>query len=135
MSKLIGILIIALFLFCGYHLVMYYDKVQNEKEDEGKQAVAARQVGDRLPGIPTPELRTSLGAAEREGGAALGRWLKAHGDDIRDPRKAWIELDYCVLIARDNPAEARRIFADVKARTPASSPVWPRIKELSKTYE
>ena len=31
-------------------------------------------------------------------------------------RRAWIELDYCVLIARSNPAEARKIFAEVKER-------------------
>jgi hypothetical protein len=53
----------------------------------------------------------------------------------RNPSKAWIELDYCTLIAREDPAEARRLFAAVKERTPASSPVWDRVKKLEKTYE
>jgi hypothetical protein len=135
MTKIIGILIIVLILFGVYHLVMYYDKVQNEKESDEKQAAAARVVGDSLPGMPTRQLENSLRAAEKEGAAAMGRWLKAYGANVQDPRRAWIELDYCVLIARDSPAEARRIFAEVKQRIPPSSPMWPRIKELSKTYE
>ena len=135
MTKFIGILIIALFLFGVYHLVMYYDKIQNEKESEQKQAAANRLVGSSLPGMPTRQLEESLRAAEQQGAAGLGRWLKAYGADVQDPRKAWIELDYCVLLARDNPAEAKRIFAEVKQRTPPSSRIWPRIKELSKTYE
>ncbi len=134
MTKFIGIFIIVLILFGVYHLVMYYDKVQNEKESEQKQA-ATRPDGSSLPGMPTPQLETSLQAAEQQGAAGLGRWLKAYGANVQDPRKAWIELDYCVLIARDNPAEAKRIFAEVKQRTPPSSPLWPRLKELSKTYE
>jgi hypothetical protein len=134
MSKFIGILIIVLILFGVYHLVMYYDKVQNQKESEQKQA-ATRPDGGSLPGMPTYQLETSLRAAEQEGAAGLGRWLKAYGANVQDPRRAWIELDYCVMVARDNPAEARRIFAEVKQRTPPSSPLWPRIKELSKTYE
>jgi hypothetical protein len=54
---------------------------------------------------------------------------------VQDPRKAWIELDYCIAVAREDPAEAKRAFASVKNRTPQSSPVWPRIKQLEKTYE
>jgi hypothetical protein len=134
MSKFIGIFIVVLFLFGVYHLVMYYDKVQNEKESEQKQAAIHRD-GSSMPGMPTYQLEVSLQAAMHEGAAGLGRWLKAYGANVQDPRRGWIELDYCVLIARDNPAEARRVFAEVKQRTPASSPLWPRIKELSKTYE
>jgi hypothetical protein len=135
MTKIIGMVIVVLFLFGVYHLVMYYDQVKNQKEDEVKKAVSAQVLGESLPGLPTSQLGNSLRAAEKEGAAGLGRWLKAYGESVRDPRKAWIELDYCVLLARESPAEARRIFAEVKARTPPTSPVWPRIKQLSKTYE
>jgi type II secretory pathway pseudopilin PulG len=135
MTKFIGIVVIVLFLFGVYHIVMYYDKIQNEKESDAKQAAATRVDGYSLRGMPTPQLEKSLRAAEQQGAAGLGRWLKAYGADVEDPRKAWIELDYCVLVARDSPAEAKRIFAEVKARTAPSSPLWPRIKELSKTYE
>jgi len=54
---------------------------------------------------------------------------------VEDPRKAWIELDFCVAVAREDPAEARRVFAAVKERIGPASPVWPRMKELEKTYE
>jgi hypothetical protein len=54
---------------------------------------------------------------------------------IQDPRKAWIELDYCVVLARENPKEARRIFDQVKQRIRPDSPVYPRIKQLEPTFE
>ena len=134
MTKLIAILIIALLLFGAYELVLYYDKIQNEKEGEQKQAVAARLVGDSLPGMPY-QLEASLRNAEQNGAAGLANWLKTYGSRTDDPRKAWIELDYCVLLARDNPAEAKRIFGEVKQRTAPTSPLWPRIRDLAKTYE
>ena len=81
------------------------------------------------------QLQASLQAAQKQGASALRGWLKSYAKIVQDPRKAWIELDYCVLIAREDPAEAKRIFAGVKERTPATSPVFPRIKQLEKTYE
>ena len=39
------------------------------------------------------------------------------------------------MITRDNPQEAKRIFDEVKDRTPPTSPVWPRIHELEKSYQ
>ncbi len=135
MTKIIAVFIIALFLFGVYHLVLYYDKVQNEKEADQQAARFKPKGGDQLPGMPY-QLESSLQAAEQNGATGLGNWLKVYGPKIEDPRKAWIELDYCVLLARDNPAEARRIFGEVKQRTPPSSPLLgPRIKELAKTYE
>ena len=75
-----------------------------------------------------------LRTAEAQGASGLKNWLKAYGHLVKDPRKAWIELDYCLMITRSDPAEAKRIFAEVKQRTPPSSPVWPRINEMEKTY-
>jgi hypothetical protein len=135
MTKLIAALIVAVFLFAFYHIVMYYEKVKDEKEDEAKKAAAAQVIGQSLHGMPTYQLEATLHRAEAEGAAGLGRWLKAYGDKVKDPRRAWIQLDYCVLLARDNLPEAKRLFREVKQRTAPSSPVWPRIQELSKTYE
>ena len=56
-------------------------------------------------------------------------------EQVEDPRKAWIELDYCVAVAREDTSEAKRVFKEVKERTPTSSPVWPRIQQLEKTYQ
>ena len=99
-----------------------------------KQAAVAAVAGESLQGLPYG-LEQSLRAAQGQGAAGLRNWLKAYGQSVQDPRKAWIELDYCVLIAREDPAEAKRVFAGVKERTPATSPIFPRIKQLEKTYQ
>jgi hypothetical protein len=88
-----------------------------------------------MPGQNPTQLEATLRAAQSQGAEALKNWLKTYGRAVQDPRKAWIELDYCTMISREDPNEAKRIFAEVKNRTPPSSPVWPRIQKLEKTYE
>ena len=90
--------------------------------------------GNQLPGLP-PALEQDLQSAEQHGAAALREFLAAHGKKIKDPRLAWIELDYVVLAGESNPAEARLVFAKVKGRLDSSSPVYHRVKQLEKTYE
>ena len=138
MTKVIAAVILILVLWGGWKLFFYWESVKNEQETQKKQAVAAQTMGDALPGIPPQNggaLENSLRKARGEGTAAMSAWLKAYGNLVQDPRKAWIELDYCLMLARQDPSEARRIFASVKKRTPQNSPVWPRIKELEKTFE
>ena len=132
MTKLISVLIVIAVLFVGWHVFTYWQQVKNEEESSRKQA--ASFVPQQLPGLPY-QLEQSLDAAQKQGVTGLANWLKAYGAMVQDPRKAWIELDYCALLGRDNVAEAKRVFAAVKARTPHSSPVWPRIQQLAKTYE
>jgi len=134
MTKLITILIIVAALFGVWELFFYWERVKNEAESQKKQSAAAVVVGEQLSGVPYP-LESSLATARSQGAVGLRNWLKVYGSKIQDPRKAWIELDYCVLISRADPSEARRVFAEVKNRTPESSPVWPRIKQLEKTYQ
>jgi hypothetical protein len=134
MTKLIAALVIVAALFGVWELFLYWEKVKNEEETKQKQDAAAMVVGDQLPGMPY-KLESSLQAARKRGAAGLRTWLKTYNQSVEDPRKAWIELDYCVAVAREDPAEAKRIFAGVKDRIPPSSPVWPRMKQLEKTYE
>ncbi len=134
MTKLIAALIIVAALYGGWEFFLYWEKVKNEEEDRQKQTAAAMVVGDQLPGVPY-KLEASLQAARKKGAAGLRNWLKAYGQSVQDPRKAWIELDFCVAVAREDPAEARRVFAAVKDRLGPSSPVWPRLQQLEKTYE
>lgn len=133
-TKLIAALIIALLLFGGYELVQYYATFQNEKAAKEKEAAAKVITGDSLSGMPY-ELQQSLNAAQQAGPKAFGQWLGTYGRSVQDPRLAWIQLDYVVAISRENPAEAKKIFHAVKERTPSSSPVYPRIQELAKSYE
>jgi hypothetical protein len=133
-TKVIGVLAVVLVLFGGFKLFLYFERVKNERETEQKQAAAALVVGDQLEGLPQ-SLASSLQSAQTQGAAGLRNWLKTFGHAVQDPRKAWIELDYIVMLARENPAEARKLYAEVKQRTPPSSPVWPRIKQLQATFE
>jgi hypothetical protein len=135
MTKLIAALIIVVVLYAGWEVFLYWDKVKHEEEITQKQTQAAETIsGDQLSGMPY-QMENSLRAAQSQGATGLKNWLKAYGKSIQDPRKAWIELDYCVAVSREDPAEARRVFADVKARTPQTSPVYPRIKRLEATYQ
>jgi hypothetical protein len=133
-TKLIGGVILALVLFGGWGLYKYWETFENKKQAEQKEAATKVVVPSQLPGMPS-ELQQSLDAAQKAGPVAFGNWLRTYGRSLQDPRKAWIELDYCVMLARIDPSEARRIFAEVKQRTSASSPVWPRIQELQQSYE
>ncbi len=134
MTKLIAAFIILVVLYGGWHLFLYWEKVKNEQENAQKQAAAATVDPRQLQGVPQ-YLEASLDAAQKSGPAGLRNWLKTNARLIQDPRKAWIEIDYCVMVAREDPAEAKRVFASVKERTAPSSPVWPRVKQLEKTYE
>jgi len=134
MTKLIAVVIIAAVLYGGWQLFFYWEKVKNEEEVTKKQEAASQVNPSSLAGMPYG-MEQSLQAAERKGALGLKDWLKNYGPSIQDPRKAWIELDYCTMIVRDDPAEARRIFKSVKERTPATSPIYDRIKKLEKSYE
>jgi hypothetical protein len=133
-TKLIAALIVVAILFGGWHLYFYWERVKNEEESVRKTAAAVEITGDQLQGLPE-KLAPTLQAAQAQGAAGLRNWLKTYGKAVKDPRKAWIELDYCVAVTREDPAEARRIFTAVKDRTPRSSPVYPRMEKLAKTYE
>jgi hypothetical protein len=134
MTKLIAVLMIVAVLYGGWELFLYWEKIKNEQETKQKQDAAALVIGDSLPGLPY-QLEGSLQAARKKGAAGLRNWLKTYGQSVEEPRKAWIELDFCVAVAREDPAEARRVFAAVKERLGPASPVWPRMKQLEKTYE
>lgn len=134
MTKLITAFIIIAVCWCGYHLFRYWEAVQKEQETQQQQAAGLAIQGESLAGLPY-QLNESLRLAQQHGTAATREWLKAYGHLVEDPRKAWIEMDFCVAIAREDPAEARRIFKSVKDRIPPSSPVWPRVQQLEKSFK
>ena len=133
MTKLITILIALVVIFCGYHFFQYWVKVRDEEELKQKEAAAVFSP-EKLPGLPS-ELEQGLRAAQQKGPATVQTWLKTYGSRVQDPRKAWIELEYAKAIARDNPAEARKVYNEVKERTPPSSPLWPQLKALEKSFQ
>jgi len=134
MTKSIGVLIILAVAYVAYLVFQQWDKAQLEHDNARKLAAATVFTPESLPGMPD-QLDASLRAAREKGPTAFRAWFKTYERQIVDPRRAWIELDLCVALARENPAEARRIFAGVKGRLPPASPVWPKMKELEKTFE
>jgi hypothetical protein len=139
MRWLIGIFIV---IGCAYGGFQLYDYFHTFKQEEDRPRWAASpppspadvNAGSHLPGLPSA-LEVSLSQAQAQGGRALGQWLLHSQRKVHDPRLAWIQLDYVVLIAPADLYEARKVFKEVKARTEPSSPVYPRVKQLEKTYD
>jgi len=129
-------LIVAVFLLFTQVFLPFYERskrgeIAGQTEGGGRPAEPR---GEDLPGLP-PALATSLDTAKTEGAKALGEWLKQYRPYVKDPRLAWIELDYVVLVSLQDAKEARRVFQGVKERTPPTSPVYERVKKLEKTYQ
>jgi len=133
MTKIITAVIIIAALYGGWHLFLYWEKVKNEEEVQKKENAQAAIAGDSLPGLPY-QLEASLQTARQQGAAAMGTWLKNNSASLQDPRKAWIELDYVLLLARENPSEAKRTYQAVRERLKEDSPVWKRVVELERTF-
>src|SRR5262249_6129227 len=114
-------------------LFQYWEKVDNEEATRKREAAALLNPA-ALQGMPY-QLEASYQVAQQRGTAALREWFKNVEKELQDPRKAWIELDLCVALAREDPTEAGRIFKAVKARTPQNSPIQPRIEQLKSSYE
>jgi hypothetical protein len=131
MSRTTQLLILIVLLFCGWRLGVYWHEV---KTQEKQRSAEAAKKAENLPGMPD-RLKESYNAAKQKGPAVMRTWLKTYGHLVQDPCKASIELDYCMSVARVNPVEAKRVFAQVKARTAESSPVWPRIKQMERSFE
>jgi hypothetical protein len=132
MTKLIAVVIVVAVLFGGWEFFLYWERIKNEENVVKKQETSSIVIPEQLPGMAQP-LESKLQEAMKSP-LTFKAWLKTYGPILQDPRKAWIELDYCVLIAREDPSEARRVFAAVKGRTPPTSPVYPRVKKLENTY-
>lgn len=137
MKALIIVLIVAAVFYGGRSILRRYQDVERQTVLPGGQSAHVQQKAapaSTLEGMPA-SLETALEAAQRQGAAGLRTFLGNYGRTIRDPRLADIELDYVVLLSRQDPAEARRVFQAVKARTLLSSPVYPRIKKLELTFQ
>jgi arginase family enzyme len=133
MTKAIWILIILVAGYIGYLMFKQWDKARLEHAGQKPEQAAALASGDSLAGMPY-QLDASYRTAKANGPAAFRAWFTANEKLLTDPRKAWIELELCVVMTRDNPAEAKKIYAAVKGRVPPSSPVYGKVKELEKTF-
>lgn len=133
MTRFISLVILVAVAFVAYRIYVFWEETKSGVPVPGQTTAAEPISPQSLPGLP-PQLEASLQAAQQQGTAALGRWLAAYGNQVQDPRLAWIQLDYCSALVVDSPNEAKRIFESVRARTPANSPVYGRVKELERGF-
>ena len=135
---LITVAIIAGVWYVGDAIMDKYRSVQTQSGNSPAQSTTAPAPAPAsagpLPGMPD-RLQASLDAAQSQGPAAMKRWLDANAKHVQDPALGNIELEYAVMVSRQNFAGAREIYRKVKARTPANSPLQPKLKRLAATYE
>ena len=136
MKVAIGILITLIVLIGGYKLFEHWEAVKERRVLEQKEARRADLNPDTLPGMPW-QLVQKLRDAQQAGPASVKNFIEycKRLPDVKDPRLAWIELDYVVMITSTDPVEAKKVFHEVKKRTPPDSPIIPRIKSMEKNYE
>ncbi len=137
MKVLIVLVIVAAVFYLGRAILHRYEDVERHTiPPPGQSAPAEPKPApvSTLEGM-SPSLEPALAAAQKQGAAGLRSFLSNYGRSIRDPRLADIELDYVVLLSRQDPVEAKRVFEAVKARTLISSPVYARIKKLEMTFQ
>jgi hypothetical protein len=134
--KLVVTVVVLVGLVLGaYQLWEYWGKFKPAESTSNQSVAAVPVVSDTsLPGMP-PKLEPYLEGARQRGADGLHDFLLTYGRTIADPRLGNIELDYAVLLAQKNPAEARKVFMRVKSRTSPTSPIYPRVQLLEKTYE
>ena len=135
MRPLMVVLLVVIVAIVGWRLYDYYGRVDANKSTTDEKRTAEIRP-DSLPGLPY-QLEQPLHDAQAAGPERFKIFLDGlkRYPDVKDPRLAWIQLDYVVMISNRDPIEAKKLFAEIKKRTPADSPVMPRIRALAKTYE
>ena len=133
MKGLIAVLIVVAVIFGGWKLWDYWDTVNQQKE----MAEKVPDLSEEQMGRMSNELEKTLADARKQGPSAVKTWLDRFqkSPKIPEDRLAWIKLDYVLMVSQSDPLEAKRVFAEVKEKTPSTSRVQPRIKKLQKTYD
>lgn len=140
MKALIAIFIVLVAAFLFNELVGFYNKTSRPGAGSGVVEAPAHHpesatvTGESLPGLP-PFLESSLTQAQQQGAEELGKWLKNWSKQVQDPRLAWIELDYVVLLNLKDHKAARERFLQIKARITPGSAAYDRLIKLEPAYE
>lgn len=136
MKALISILIVLIVILGAFKLWDYWEKVSQEQEQNQKAADGSDVDPNRLRGMEW-DVEPIYAEARQKGPVEIGKFLERFDKSpkLKDPRKAWIELDYIVSITSSDPVAAKRRFQGVKERVKTNSVVYPRIRAMSKTFE
>ena len=136
MKLLITILVILGVVVGAYKLFDYWDQTSQDQEVNKRLEDGSDIVETELPGMPYT-IEYKYGQMKAKGVSGLKEFLDAYGKapKFQDPRKAWVELDYVVMIAGSDPVQAKKIFADVKGRIRTNAPIYRRIRKMSATFD
>ena len=136
MKILITILVILGIGVGAYKLFDYWDTTNQDQAVTKAAADGSDIIETELPGMPFT-LEQKYGQLKAKGASGLKEFLDAYGKapKFQDPRKAWVELDYAVMIAGSDPVEAKKIYADVKSRIKTNAPIYRRIRAMQNTFE
>ena len=131
LKQILTVIFIAIAVYVGIKFSAYFQKRLQEAEQktEGPPLYAP----GKLPGLPA-ELEPAYEEAKAHGLDGLREFLRQHRPEIEDPRLADIQMDYVVLVGRDNPAEARRVLDDIRQRLGPTSSAYKRFQQLQQVY-
>jgi hypothetical protein len=109
MKIAIGILILALVGFGAFKLWEYWDSTEQNKAAPDPTASVQPQ---GLQGLPQA-LEQPLQEAQAKGPEAFREFIDniKKSPLVKDPRLAWIELDYVVMLAGKIPPRRRKFSA------------------------
>lgn len=136
MKSFITIALIAGVLLGIWKLWEVYDQKTTDRQVQ-TATTRARSDGTRVPGMD-PALEQRYREAQEKGAPGIKLFL----DQFRgtrflvDPRLAWVEIDYAMLLRLSSPAEAKRVFLSAKERIKPGTPmIWDRIKEFENSFQ
>lgn len=131
MRQFLTVVLVVVLVWLGLKFSNYAQKKIGDPpaQTEGSDAPAP----GKLRGLPA-SFEPGYEAAKREGAEGVRKWLSQHQNDLQEPRRTDIELDYVLLVGHSNAAEAKRTLASIKARITPTSPVYKRFEQLAKTY-
>lgn len=136
MKILMSILLVLGLIMGVYKGYQYWERVNDEKAMNEKARQGENIDGSQLPGMPW-QIEQKYREAQQRGPSGVKAFLEAFSKSsaFKDPRKAWIELDYLVSITGSEPLEAKKLFYEVKQRVSTNSVIYPRLRSLAPTYE
>jgi len=131
LKQFLTLILIVIAVYVGIKFSAYFQK----RLQEAQQQVEGppRYAPGKLPGLPA-ELEPAYEEAKKRGLDGVRDFLRQHRQEIEDPRLADIQMDYVVLAGRNNPAEARRVLADICQRLATNSPAYKRLRQLQQVY-
>lgn len=135
MKNLIGLAMIAAVLYGAYKLWEVYDASNTTQRMEQK-VQANREFGQHLQGLDY-RLEQRLRESYAKGVLGLAAFIKDYGNSpsFLDPRLAWVEMDYAMLLIQRDPIKAKKVFQQVRSRIGPNSPVESYAKECSAAFD